>query len=243
VNKEERVWEYDSDRIINQVVGMLRAFALSQENFETGLIISLGRDFSPAVNLSLAKKVKKWREVHGDMIVGLDLAGFEGEQTLSETEALGHMAHCYEVAMGNDGGRTVHCGETEHIDLATFKATIEDLKVSRVGHPIAPVRAYWEKGDASGLELMAELGVVAELCPWSNMLTKALPSLEKFGEMLGVFDKFNIRYTLSNDSPALQRTTLALEIEWLLEAGAINAEQLERSFQAADEASFLNLDA
>ena len=148
------------------------------------------------------------------------------------------MSELYEIA-GPKIGRTVHCGETEAVSLETFKKTLEGLKADRVGHPLVVARAYWEKGDSSGLEFLKEHDIVAELCVVSNLLTGAVEDIETYGRLLNLFDEFGVRYTFSTDAPALQKTTLASERQLLLDAGAASPEQLEASFETAADSSFL----
>ncbi len=232
---------YDADAIINSIVTSMRQVVLGdRRNFSVGLIICFGRDLSRELNMKLAQKVQEWRKTHGEIILGVDLAGFEGAMSLSEAEDLEFIAECYDIAVGDEGGRTAHCGETEHVDFSTFISTVETLRLTRVGHPLTPVKEFWKNGDDSGLLMMVDKNIVAELCPRSNKLTNAFSTMVEFGEMLDTFDQFGVKYTLSNDSPALQRETLAMEIEVLLEKKAITPEQIEKAFVSADEATFLN---
>jgi adenosine deaminase len=123
--------------------------------------------------------------------------------------------------------------------LNTFKRTLTALKADRVGHPLVVARSYWEDGDPSGLEFLREHNIVAELCVVSNLLTRAVDCIETYGKLLDLFDQFGVRYTFSTDAPALQKTTLASELQLLLDHGAATTNQLERAFQTAAESSFL----
>jgi len=87
--------------------------------------------------------------------------------------------------------------------------------------------------------LLSDKNIICELCIQSNLLTKAVQSLEEYGKLLRTFDEFGVRYTFSTDSPALQLTTLAGEIESLLLAGSATPEQIRRAFTNANEATFI----
>ena len=89
------------------------------------------------------------------------------------------------------------------------------------------------------MQILKEKNIIVELCPWSNMVTGAIKSANEFGQMLSDFDENEIRYVISTDNPALQRTTLALELAWLLIHKAITAEQIEKSFKTGDECEFV----
>lgn len=202
-----------------------------------GLIVCLGRDLPHEQNLILAEKAARWAR-EGLPVIGIDLAGPESSNPLSDPAALEQMAHAF-AAAGSRVGRTAHCGETRSIDLETFLNTLQALKVQRVGHPLAAARAYWEHNDDRGLRHLADHGIVAELCVVSNLLTSAVESVEEYGRLLALFDRYGVDYTFSTDAPALQKTTLASELQLLLSAGAASPEQLERSFLTSARATFL----
>lgn len=202
-----------------------------------GLIVCLGRDLPMDQNRVLAEKTALWSK-QGLPVIGLDLAGAESANTLEDPKALEEMAEAFAMA-GPKVGRTVHCGETRSISLKTFKKTLTALKADRVGHPLVVARSYWEDGDASGLEFLCEHNIVAELCVVSNLLTSAVPDIATYGRLLNLFDEFNVRYTFSTDAPALQKTTLASELQLLLDNGAASPEQLEKSFATAADSSFI----
>lgn len=229
---------WDLDRVMLAACSAVSEIKTAYKgNLQAGLIVCLGRDLPMDQNRILAEKTALWSR-QGLPVIGLDLAGAESANPLKDPAALDAMAELYALA-GPLVGRTVHCGETEVTDLDSFKRTILALKADRVGHPLVTARAYWQTGDASGLEFLAERGIVAELCVVSNLLTGAVESVEDYGRILQLFDQFGVRYTFSTDAPALQKTTLASELQLLLDSGAATPEQLERSFQTAAESSFL----
>jgi len=229
---------WDLDRVILAACsGVSEVRTAYKGTLQAGLIVCLGRDLPMDQNRILAEKVARWSK-EGLPLIGLDLAGPESACTLEDPQDLKEMSELYELA-GPKVGRTVHCGETRAVSLETFKRTLKGLKADRVGHPLVAARSYWEDGDASGLEFLQEHNIVAELCVVSNLLTGAVDNIETYGKLLKLFDQFGVRYTFSTDAPALQKTTLASELQLLLDAGAASPEQLEASFEAAAESSFL----
>lgn len=229
---------WDLDRVMLAACsGVSEVKTAYKGTLQAGLIICLGRDLPMDQNRVLAEKVARWAK-EGLPVIGIDLAGPESANTLEDQRSLEEMSELYEIA-GPKVGRTVHCGETEAVSLETFKKTLEGLKADRVGHPLVVARAYWENGDTSGLEFLKEHDIVAELCVVSNLLTGAVDDIETYGRLLNLFDEFGVRYTFSTDAPALQKTTLASELQLLLDAGAASPEQLEASFETAAESSFL----
>lgn len=230
---------FDVDRIIRAACESAEESSIAYRGaIKTGLLFCFGRDLSYEVNRTLAEKVQNWRKVYKN-IVGVDLAGPESATSLENPADLERMGELYDIAAGDELGRTVHCGETTAINVETFINTLKVLKPHRVGHPITAIRAFFEQKDARALELLAEKKITVELCVHSNVLTRAVPSAEYYGRMLGTFDQFGIPYTFSTDSPALQLTTLASELDFLVESGAASPEQILRAFENADKATFL----
>lgn len=229
---------WDLDRVMLAACSAINEVKTAYKGkLKAGLIVCLGRDLPHEQNRVLAEKTKFWSK-EGLPVIGLDLAGSESSQTLEDPEDLKRMAEAFASA-GPKVGRTVHCGETRAISLDTFKKTLSALKADRVGHPLVAARAFWEDGDASGLEFLREHNIVAELCAVSNLLTRAVESIETYGRLLDLFDEFGVRYTFSTDAPALQKTTLASELQLLLDNSAATPDQLERAFQTAADSSFL----
>lgn len=229
---------WDLDRVMLAACSAVNEVKTAYKGkLRAGLIVCLGRDLPPDQNRVLAEKAALWSK-DGLPVIGIDLAGAESAQTLDDPKELDMMAEAFALA-GPKVGRTVHCGETRAISLDTFKKTLTALKADRVGHPLVVARSYWEDGDTSGLEFLREHNIVAELCVVSNLLTRAVDCIETYGRLLKLFDEFGVRYTFSTDAPALQKTTLASELQLLLDTGSATPKQLEASFQSAADSSFL----
>jgi adenosine deaminase len=178
-----------------------------------------------------------WRE-KTNKIIGIDLAGHESVNPLSSPRKLEEMRIVFEEA-GPGLGRTVHVGETTHVDVETFIKTVEVLKPTRVGHPIAAIRALWDKKDDRGIKILKERGIVCELCVKSNLLTGAVKDLPEYGRILSTLDNYGIEYTFSTDAPSLQGTSLAEELLMLLFSKAATPDQVLKALEVADRASFL----
>ena len=229
---------YDLDRVIKSAVNALEEVEIGfRGQIHVGHIFCFGRDLTFEANMALARKTRLWRE-KTNKIIGIDLAGNESINPLSNPRRLEEMRIVFEEA-GPGLGRTVHVGETTHIDVETFVKTIETLTPSRVGHPIAALRALWDKKDDRGIKILKERKIVCELCVKSNLLTGAVKDLEEYGRILKTLDEYGIEYTFSTDAPSLQGTSLAQEILMLLDAHAATPEQVLRALKVADKASFL----
>lgn len=229
---------YDADRVIKAACETSVDVEMSfRGGMEVGLLFCFGRDMSFEANRILAEKIQSWHE-RTNKIVGVDLAGHESVNPLSDPKKLQEMKEVFDL-VPSGLGKTVHVGETPHVDITTFQKTIEALKPDRVAHPIIAVRALWEKKDDRGLKILAERGIVCELCVKSNLLTRAVKDLEEYGKVVNTFDEYGIRYTFSTDAPSLQGSSLAEELMLLINSGAVSSEQVLRALQTAEECSFL----
>ncbi len=229
---------YDVDRIIRSACSAVEDVEIGfKGKIKTGLIICFGRDMTFEANMVLAEKVAEWKEKE-EALIGIDLAGPESVNPLSNPKQLQEMEKVFKIAGGNIG-KTVHVGETSYVTIDTFIKTVEALNPHRVAHPITAFRAYTQNKDDRGLKLLQEREITCELCVKSNLLTQAVNSLEEYGEFIKVLDKFRIPYTFSTDAPSLQVTSLASELKLLFMHGVINEEQILRSLKTAEKVTFL----
>ncbi|MFN8389583.1 MAG: hypothetical protein U0136_04775 [Bdellovibrionota bacterium] len=231
--------QYDVDAIFSSLnAAVLKSQVDFGGGLAVGLICTFARDLPYEINLILANKIAKWREKI-DTIVGIDLAGPESVQSFENPKELAQLKECFDIAAGKDLGRTVHLGETKHTTIKIFATMIETLNPHRVAHPIAAVKAWLNEKNDRGMKLLQERRIVCEICPYSNRLTGALNTPEEFKTFFGALDDFCVEYTFGPDSPALQNSTLAWELEWLVSNNALSADQLERAFASADRATFI----
>ena len=236
--KGEHAGLYDVDRVIKAACEAIEDVEIGfRGDVEAGLIFCFGRDMTFEANRVLAEKTLMWAEKSGQ-IVGIDLAGHESINNLSDKKKLAEMKELYDM-LGDRVGKTVHVGETRHVDIDTFVNTVEALNPDRVAHPISALRAFWEKKDDRGLKLLNERGIVCELCVRSNILTGAVKEIAEYKKVINTLDDFEVAYTFSTDAPSLQVSSLGQELMMLLTNGAATEEQILRSLKVADESTFL----
>jgi adenosine deaminase len=95
---------------------------------------------------------------------------------------------------------------------------------------------------ARDLELMETLRateIVLEICPTSNLLTKALESEEAVRETFRAFTDNGVLFTIATDGPEMMRTHLRDEFELLVRIGALEREQLPIANERGHAASFV----
>jgi adenosine deaminase len=157
------------------------------------------------------------------LVIGVGLGGDEAnfpardfieEFKFAKANGLNLIAHAGETA-----------GEQSMID------SIELLGVSRIGHCLG-IR----KG--SSLEhLIQEMGITLDLCPWSNVATKAIDSIHNHP-----FLKYQNRgysLTLNTDDPGFFQTSLNQEFETVQTLYQLTSSQLVQLSKNAVAGSFL----
>jgi adenosine deaminase len=80
---------------------------------------------------------------------------------------------------------------------------------------------------------------VLEICPTSNLLTKALPDEEAVRATFRAFLEHGVAFTVATDGPEMMRTHLRDELDLLLRIGALDEDELRESNRRGHEASFL----
>lgn len=86
---------------------------------------------------------------------------------------------------------------------------------------------------------IAEAGIVLEICPTSNLLTRALPDRDALRDTFWTFADRGVPVTIATDGPEMMRTHLRDEFELLAEVGALDTEELRAANRRAHEASFI----
>jgi len=218
----------DLDHIIHAALrGMDRA-AL-EYGVEAGLIFCLAREFPPEQNEVILDKAIKYR---GRGIVGIDLAGTE-THTIELTEAVGKYADIFARARDAGLGTTVHTGETVATSGEGVIAVLKHLKPNRIGHG---VRAAY---NADATKMLADSGTILEICPTSNLNTRAVRHLEEFKYILGTFQDAGVLFTINTDGTYLCETNIQREFSLMTDSGVLDVAASERARMLAFEASFI----
>ena len=133
---------------------------------------------------------------------------------------------------------TIHVGEEgEEHGEAEIGEVIEHLRPDRIGHGILA---------AQHPELMAALReqeIVLEICPTSNLLTRALSGEEAVRETFRAFVDHAVPFTIATDGPEMMRTHLRDEFELLHRIGALDEGEIAAANQRGHDASFVQAEA
>jgi adenosine deaminase len=111
---------------------------------------------------------------------------------------------------------------------------IEALQPDRIGHGILAA------GDPALMTALREREIVLEICPTSNLLTKALPDEESIRATFRSFADNNVLFTIATDGPEMMRTHLRDEFELLLRVGALDERELRAANQRGHDVAFVN---
>jgi adenosine deaminase len=80
---------------------------------------------------------------------------------------------------------------------------------------------------------------VLEICPTSNLLTKALADDEAVRDTIRSFVDAGVHFTIATDGPEMMHTHLRDELDLLLRIGALDESELDEANRRGHEASFV----
>ena len=180
--------ERDLDHIIHAAVrGMDRACL--EYDCQAGLIFCLAREFDAHLNQIIVEKAIKYRS-RG--VIGIDLAGTESNAVELKVEAERYR-EMYQQARDAGLGTTVHTGETAGTGADGVAAVVEKLKPHRIGHGVFAAK------DVRVMELLHRTGTVLEICPSSNLRTRAVGSWEEMKDVVQTLLGQKVKLTLNTD--------------------------------------------
>jgi len=216
--------EYELDHVIMSLLrGMERAL-LECRHLSAGLIFAMAREFPVAKNAIVIEKAIKYSR-RG--VVGIDVAG-----PATASFHFKDYAELFNKARAAGLKVTVHSGEVKGAD--DMWEALEYAKPARIGHGI---RAAYDK------PLMKELvrrKVVLEVCPMSNIATKAVENVDEMKFILRTFIEHKVRFCINTDWPEMiEGCRLRHQMEWLHAEGLLSAEEIAACNRTAFAASFI----
>jgi adenosine deaminase len=226
--KRNRGGERDLDHIIMAATRGLDRASLEYPQVRAGLILMMDRTFTERQNAVIVDKAIRYRD-RG--IVGIDIAGprpTEGPYPYRDLSPL------IEEAREAGLGVTIHVGEEggEH-GIAEIAEVVDALRPERIGHGILAAH------DPELMGALAAAGIVLEICPTSNLLTKALPDEGAIRQTFRAFVEHGVPFTIATDGPEMMRTHLRDELELLRRIGALDDDELAVANTRGHGASFV----
>ena len=225
--KRNRGGERDLDHIILAAIRGLDLASLEYPQVRAGLILMMDRTFDRRLNEIIVDKAVRWAS-RG--IVGVDIAG---PRPGGERYDYMQLAPLVETAREAGLGVTIHVGEEGGpMGRAEIGEVIEHLHPERIGHGILAA------GDTELMRALRDAGTVLEICPTSNLLTKALPDEAAVVDTIRLFVEHGVAFTIATDGPEMMRTHLRDELELLLRIEALDEDGLREANARGHAAAF-----
>lgn len=187
-----------------------------------GLIVCAMRHHSEDANI---KMIQVAREFLGDGVCAADLAGNEAafpmslfRNVFSEVKRLGIPF-------------TVHAGECGSV--TNIKEAIL-LGAGRIGHGIAM------RGHRDVQQMCARRHVGVEMCPTSNLQTKAIEHMADYP--MGEFLDQKVLVTVNTDNRTVSNTSISKELQWVMSNCGRTEEDIQQLMKNGVEVSFASED-
>jgi adenosine deaminase len=226
--KRNRGGERDLDHIILAAIRGLDRASLEYPQVHAGLILMMDRTFTARQNEVIVEKAVRWA-ARG--IVGIDIAG---PRPGGERYDYRQVQPMVEEARAAGLGVTIHVGEEGgEMGREEIGEVLEVLRPDRLGHGILAA------GEEALMRELRESEVVLEICPTSNLLTKALPDEAAVRDVFRTFVENGVRFSIATDGPEMMRTHLRDELDLLLRIGALTQEELAEANERGHGASFI----
>jgi adenosine deaminase len=219
-----REGEQDLDYIILAALrGMERALAEFPQ-VRAGLIFILDRRLSYEKNKIIVKKAIKYRD-RG--VVGIDIAGPDSEQFEYKD-----YVELFEIAQAGGLKTTIHTGEEG--STAEMDYVISNFNLNRVNHGI---KAY---KSPELMKKLVEKDLTLCICPTSNLKIGIVKDVAEFKQILQMLWKHQVKMCFNTDSPAMFRTNIRKEIDFIKDNHILTEDQINQTIQWAFEASFVD---
>jgi len=213
--KRNRGGERDLDHIILAAIRGLDVASLEYPQVRSGLILMMDRTFTPHQNEIIVEKAIRWAP-RG--VVGIDIAGPRpGGERYDYSQVQPMVEEARAAGLG----------------VAEIGEVLELLRPDRIGHGILAA------GDDELMKTLSDREVVLEICPTSNLLTKALADEDAVRDVFRTFVDHGVLFTIATDGPEMMRTHLRDELDLLLRIGALTQEELAEANARGHEASFI----
>ncbi len=204
--------------IVDSVADGLRA---GSERFavDTSLILSCMRPADPGLTWSIVELAA----TH-DAVAGVDVAGPEQGVSL--------LPHAPAFRAGKDAGLriTVHAGEAGGAE--NVWAAIDELGAERIGHGIRAIE------DHALVQRLATDRILLEVCPTSNVQTRATPALRS--HPLNDLRRSGVPVSISTDARTVSQVTMHSEYELVRDSFGWQHADWQGAQRAALDAAFMS---
>jgi adenosine deaminase len=226
--KRNRGGERDLDHIILAAIRGLDRASLEYPQVRAGLILMMDRTFTTQQNLVVVEKAIRYMS-RG--VVGVDIAGPRPRGERYDYTQIGEHV---ELAKDAGLGVTIHVGEEGgQYGVDELAEVIESLRPDRIGHGILAAR------EPELMTALREADITLEICPTSNLLTKAMRDEAEVRETFRAFVDNGVPFTIATDGPEMMRTHLRDEFELLTRIGALDDAEAQAANERGHQSSFV----
>ncbi|MGB9144271.1 MAG: adenosine deaminase [Acidobacteriaceae bacterium] len=194
--------------------------AIAATGIEARLILCTLRHFSAEQSLETARLVEQFR---GSRVTALDIAGDEAGYSLDA-----HVA-AFRYAAERGLAKTAHAGEA--CGAGSVWETLQKLEPSRIGHGVRSAE------DAALVEKLRREQIHLELCPTSNVQTRAAASYAEHA--VDRLYRAGVSLGINTDTRTITNVTLEQEYARLREHFGWGDEELRACNRAALRAAFV----
>ena len=207
----------DSRKVIEAVISGMEQ-GKKDFGIEYGVIVCAMRHHSTEDNMRM---IKTAREYLGSGVCAADLAGAEAIYPMSEFKNL--FQNTYKIGMPF----TIHAGE-----CGSAQNIIDSVEAGarRIGHGIAM------RGHSDLIKELAEKGIGIEMCPISNLQTKAVAGPEEYP--IREFLNGGLKVTVNTDNRTVSDTTMTKELEFIQNTYGIQDDEIYLLMKNAADVAF-----
>ena len=167
--------------------------------------------------------IRTAREYLGNGVCAADLAGAEAIYPMSEFMELFGQAKKLGMPF------TIHAGECGNVQNILDSVEAGAL---RIGHGIAM------RGNSEVQKMIREKGIGIEMCPISNLQTKAVESESQYP--LREFLDNGIKVTINTDNRTVSNTTMTKELQFIQEHYRLTDEEIRLMMINAVDTAFIH---
>ena len=209
------------DMNCNKVIeAVLRGLERGKKEFgiDFGLIVCAMRHHSEEMNWRM---IRTAREYLGSGVCAADLAGAESLYPMSEFMELFKKTKALGMPF------TLHAGECGSVQNILDSV---ETGAGRIGHGIAM------RGHADIQKELQKKGIGIEMCPISNLQTKAVESTKDYP--MREFLNTGLKVTVNTDNRTVSNTTLTKELEFIQKNYRITDEEIHLMMRNAVDVAF-----
>ena len=231
--KRNRGGERDLDAIVMAAVHGLDRATLEYP-VRAGLILMMDRAFPLELNAAIVERAIRFA---GRGVVAIDIGGPRPPGT-SAPWPYRSLAPLVARAREAGLGVTLHAGEegVNAPDPTPYLRELEEaleLGVDRIGHGILAAQ------EPRLVERILRDGVVLEVCPTSNVKTRAVRDEAQMAEIVYALQSQGVPLVIATDGPEMIGTRLRAEHAMLVRLGALTVEEARAANRRGHEVTFI----